>query len=390
MRNKELLLIPGPTPVLDEIYDALASETRGHTDPRFVATFKNAIEQTKEMLQTDGEVYVVAGSGTLAMEMAIVNTVAEGEKILVISHGYFGDRFTPLAKAYGIEVDVLQSEWGKRVDAKLVEEVLATGSYKAVTVTHADTSTGVASDLETLIPLIKAAGALAIVDGVVATAAMEENMSKRYGNNPDHKIDIVLTGSQKAIGVPPGLAIIAFSKKALQARAELGQIRAYYADINNWRGVMDNPSTYFATPPVNLIYAYDTALKIVLDEGMDNRIARHVAYGKAVRAALREYGMHAIADESIAAPTLSCILYPDGVVDADFRAGLAKRGIIIAGSLAHLAGKAFRIGHMGNTTPEMLEQAIRQIGDVLQELGVQVNSEQAVTALKAELAVTVQ
>ena len=109
MKNKELLLVPGPTPVLDEIYDALANETRGHTDPRFVATFKQAIENTKELLQTDGEVYIVAGSGTLAMEMAIVNTVAEGEKLLVISHGYFGDRFTPLAQAFGIEVDVLQS-----------------------------------------------------------------------------------------------------------------------------------------------------------------------------------------------------------------------------------------------------------------------------------------
>ena len=154
MKNKEILLVPGPTPVVDDIYDALASETRGHTDPRFVAIYKRAIENTKKLFNTDGEVYVVAGSGTLAMEMAIVNTVAEGEKLLVISHGYFGDRFTPLAKAYGIEVDVLQSEWGKRVDVELVKEKLAAGAYKAVTVTHADTSTGVSSDLDALIPMV--------------------------------------------------------------------------------------------------------------------------------------------------------------------------------------------------------------------------------------------
>lgn len=389
MRNEEILLVPGPTPVLDEIYDALASETRGHTDPRFVSIFKNSIEQTKQLFQTDGEVYVVAGSGTLAMEMAIVNTVGEGEKLLVISHGYFGDRFTPLAKAFGIEVDVLQSEWGKRVDAKLVEEKLATGGYKAVTVTHADTSTGVASDLDTLIPLIKATGALAIVDGVVATAAMEEDMSKAYEGNPDYKIDIVLTGSQKAIGIPPGLAIIAFSQRALAARAELGTVRAYYADINNWRGVMDNPSTYFATPPVNLIYAYDKALKIVLKEGMKQREARHVAFGKAVRTALRTYGMTPLAEEDVAAPTLSCIVYPEGVVDADFRAALAARGVVVAGSLAHLAGKAFRIGHMGNTTADMLEHAIVLIGEALQEQGVVANTEQAVAVLKEQLAATV-
>ncbi|MEO4053696.1 alanine--glyoxylate aminotransferase family protein [Solibacillus sp. CAU 1738] len=386
MRNKEMLLVPGPTPVVDEIYDALASETRGHTDPRFVEVYKHALQQTRTMLQTDGEVYVVAGSGTLAMEMAIVNTVGEGERLLVISHGYFGDRFTPLAKAFGIEVDILQSEWGKRVDLELVKEKLATG-YKAVTVTHADTSTGVASDLDALIPLIKESGALVIVDGVVATAAMDENMSKEYGH-PDYKIDVVLTGSQKAIGVPPGLAIVAFSKAALKASESL-TVRAYYCDINNWRPVMENPSNYFATPPVNLIYAYDEAMKIVLNEGMVNREARHIAYGKAIRAALATYGMAALASEEVAAPTLSCILYPAGVEDAAFRAALAERGMIVAGALAHLAGKAFRIGHMGNTTPEMLERAVELIGEALQQQHVTVDVQRAVEVLKAQLNVMV-
>ena len=389
MRNEEMLLVPGPTPVVDEIYDALASETRGHTDPRFVEIYKRSIENTKTLFNTDGEVYVVAGSGTLAMEMAIVNTVGKGERLLIISHGYFGDRFTPLAKAYGIEVDVLQSAWGEQVDTKLIEETLAQGDYKAVTVTHADTSTGVVSDLEVLIPLIKATGALVIVDGVVATAAMEEDMGKAYGGNPTYKIDIVLTGSQKAIGVPPGIAIIAFSQQALAARAKLGTVRAYYADIENWRGVMNNPGTYFATPPVNLIYAYDEALKIVLAEGMEKRSMRHVKFGKGVRAALRVYGMIPLAEENVAAPTLSCMLYPGGVVDVDFRASLAERGVIVAGSLAHLAGKAFRIGHMGNVTADMLEQAVRYIGEALAEQHIQVNIEAAVAAFQKEVAITV-
>lgn len=385
MKNKEILLVPGPTPVVDDIYEALASETRGHTDPRFVAIYKRAIENTKKLFNTDGEVYIVAGSGTLAMEMAIVNTVAEGEKLLVISHGYFGDRFTPLAKAYGIEVDVLQSEWGKRVDVELVKEKLAEGAYKAVTVTHADTSTGVSADLDALIPMIKETGALAIVDGVVATAALQEDMSKAYGGNEAYKIDIALTGSQKAIGVPPGLAIVAFSKQALAAREALGTVRAYYADIYNWRAIMDNPANYFATPPVNLIYAYDKALEIVLEEGMEAREARHLKYGRAVREALRSYGMTPLADETVAAATLSCILYPEGVEDAAFRSSLANRGVIVAGSLAHLAGKAFRIGHMGNTSIEQLEKAIRLIGEVLVEQGVQVAIEHAVDVLHQEL-----
>ena len=384
MKNKELLLVPGPTPVVDEVYDALASETRGHTDPRFVETFKRALANTKKLFNTNGEVYVVAGSGTLAMEMALVNTVAKGERILVISHGYFGDRFTPLAKAFGIEVDVLQSTWGERVDPLLVEETVKANRYKAVTITHADTSTGVSSDLDTLIPIIKASGALVIVDGVVATAALQEDMGKVYGEET-YKIDIVLTGSQKAIGIPPGLAIVAFSQEALAARAQMESVPAYYADIHNWRNIMANPAMYFATPPVNLIYAYDVALQIVLEEGMEQREARHIAFGKAVRGALRCYGMKPLADESLAAPTLSCIVYPKGVDDAKFRASLASRGVIVAGALAHLAGKAFRIGHMGNTTASMLEQAVIAIGEALQEQNIEVNIDTAKQAFSMEI-----
>ena len=385
MRNQDILLVPGPTPVVDEIYDALTNETRGHTDPRFVEIFKNALQQTKDLLKTDGEVFIVAGSGTLAMEMAIVNTVGKGERLLVISHGYFGDRFTPLAKAFGIEVDILQAEWGKQVDLSLVEEKLKETQYKAVTITHADTSTGVVSDLEQLVPLIKHSGALVIVDGVVATAALDENMSKAYGN-PDYKLDVVLTGSQKAIGVPPGLAIIAFNQSALEVRKALGDIPAYYADIQNWIPIMNDPSKYFATPPVNMIYAYNEALKIVLEEGIEKREQRHIAYGQAIRAALRTYGMTPLASEAVAAPTLSCLLYPEGVDDALFRTKLSQRGIIVAGALAHLVGKAFRIGHMGNTTADMLERALSEIGEVLHELDKHVDIDAAINVFKEKLA----
>lgn len=385
MPNKEILLVPGPTPVVNEIYEALNGETRGHTDPRFVKIFQNAIFQTKKLLNTDGEVFILAGSGTLAMEMAIVNTVAKGEKILVISHGYFGDRFTQLANAYDIEVDVLQAEWGKQVELKLVEEAVANNQYKAVTITHADTSTGVKSDLEKLVPIIKKSGALVILDGVVATAALDESMRKAYGNNPNYTIDIVLTGSQKAIGIPPGLAIVAFNENALKAREQLKKVPAYYMDIQNWIPIMNDPSNYFATPPVNMIYAYNEALKIVLDEGMENREKRHIAFGKAVRAALKSYGMKPLANEDVAAPTLSCLLYPEGVDDVAFRSMLASKGIIVAGALAHLSGKAFRIGHMGNTTEEMLEKAIVAIGEVLQQLELDVDIEKAKNIFHNEL-----
>lgn len=377
-----MLLIPGPTPVVDSIYDAIASETRSHTDARFAATYKSSIEKTRDMLKTDGEVFVISGSGTIAMEMALVNTVSPGEKLLVVSHGFFGDRFIKLGEAFGINVDVIQAEWGKQVDPKAVEDKLANGDYKAVTVTHADTSTGVAANLDVLVPIIKKYGALVILDGVCATAAMEEDMSKTYGSE-DAKIDVVLTGSQKAIGVPPGLAIVAFNQTALAARKKMERVTAYYCDIYNWIPIMNDPTKYFATPPVNLIYAYDEGMKLVLEEGMENRYKRHAAYGKGVRAGLGVYGMKALAEEDVAAATLSCILYPEGMDDAGFRSALAKKGLIVAGALAHLAGKAFRIGHMGNTTVEMLEKALVLIGETMEEQGYSVDADQAVKAFRS-------
>jgi alanine-glyoxylate transaminase / serine-glyoxylate transaminase / serine-pyruvate transaminase len=388
MRNQEMLLIPGPTPVVDSIYDAIAQETRGHTDTRFVAIYKNAIEKTREMLKTDGEVFVISGSGTIAMEMALVNTVAAGEILLVISHGYFGDRFIKLGKAFGIEVEVLQAEWGTQVSPSVVEAKLVNGNFKAVTITHADTSTGVAANLDALVPIIKKHGALVILDGVCATAAMEEDMSRQY-HGSDGKIDVILTGSQKAIGVPPGLAIVAFNQTALAARAKIERVPAYYCDIYNWIPIMNDPGKYFATPPVNLIYAYDEGMRLVLEEGMKRRFQRHTAFGKAVRSALAVYGMKALANEEVAAATLSCILYPDGMEDAAFRSSLAKKGVIVAGALAHLAGKAFRIGHMGNTTEQMLEDAVVLIGETMNELGYPVDSEKAVDCFKKQVAIRI-
>lgn len=382
MPNKEMLLIPGPTPVVDEIYEALSKETYAHTDPRLVKIFKNGLELTRQLFNTDGQVFVVSGSGTLAMEIAIVNTVAPGERLLVVSHGYFGDRFVPLAQAFGIEVEVLQAKWGEHIDVAEVEKKLAEGSFKAVTVTHVDTSTGVMSNIDELIPVVKKAGALFILDGVCAAAAVEENMQKEYGH-PDYKLDVVLTGSQKAIGVPPGLAIVAFGPKAMKAREAMDKVPAYYADILRWIPIMQDPGKYYATPPVNMIYAFEKGMEILMAEGLEKRYKRHASLGKAVRAGLAEYGMKALAPEEIAAPTLSCIIYPEGVNDAEFRSKLASKGMVIAGSLASLAGKAFRIGHMGNVTEDMFVKAMELVGETLKEMGIEADSSKAVAKFKA-------
>jgi alanine-glyoxylate transaminase/serine-glyoxylate transaminase/serine-pyruvate transaminase len=377
MPNNEMLLVPGPTPVVDEIYEALSRETMSHTDSRFAELFREALSITGKMFNTDGEVFVIAGSGTLSMEMALVNTVAPGEKLLIISHGYFGDRFIGVCNALGIQAEALVAEWGKQVSPALIEEKLQEGGFKAVTVTHVDTSTGVVANLEELVPVVKKYGALFILDGVCASAAVEEDMNKEFGGK-DNKIDVVLTASQKAIGVPPGLAIVAFGPKALQARKAMTKVSTYYADILNWSHIMKEPSKYFATHPINMIYAYHQAMKIIEAEGFAARYRRHTAIGKAIRAALRVFGMSILAKEEVAAPTLSCILYPPGVNDTAFRNSLAQKGLIVAGALGPLTGKGFRLGHMGNTSLETFCKALSVIGDTLEEQGIKADSEQAV------------
>ena len=381
MPNKEMLLIPGPTPVVDEIYEALAQETMSHTDMRFAKIFSEALEITKKMFNTDGEVFIIAGSGTLAMEMALINIVAPGEKILVISHGYFGDRFIGVANALGVQVEALSVEWGKHVSPELVDQKLSEGGFKAVKVTHVDTSTGVMSNLSELVPVVKKHGALFILDGVCASAAIEEDMGKEYGA-AGYSIDVVLTGSQKAIGVPPGLAIVAFGPRALEARRQMNKVGSYYMDINNWSHIMREPFKYFATHPINMIYAYHKAMKIIEREGFEARYRRHAAIGKAIRAALLTYGMKILAREEIAAPTLSCVLYPEGVDDQKFRNSLAQKGLIVAAHLGPLAGKGFRLGHMGNVTNETLCRAIEIIGEGLQEQGLPADTDKAVQVFK--------
>lgn len=380
-----MLLIPGPTPVVDEIYEALSRETMSHTDMRFAGLFSEALSLTKKMFNTDGEVFVIAGSGTLSMEMALINTVAPGEKILIISHGFFGDRFIGVANSLGIQAEALASEWGKQVNPQAIDEKLQEGGFKAVTITHVDTSTGVMSNLEELVPVVKKHGALFILDGVCASAALEENMGKEYGN-PDYKIDVVLSASQKAIGVPPGLAIVAFGPKALEERKKLPKVGSYYADINNWIHIMNEPQKYFATHPINMIYAYHQAMKIIDAEGLTQRYARHTAQAKAIRSSLRTFGMSTLANEEVAAPTLSCVLYPPGIEDTKFRAALAEKGMIVAGALGPLGGKGFRLGHMGNTYNDTFIKALKVIGTTLEEQGMKVDTEKALQIFESVFA----
>jgi aspartate aminotransferase-like enzyme len=363
MIDETLTMIPGPTPVHPRILAALARPTVSHVAPAFTRTFAQALQDFRALCQSAaGRPFVVAGSGTLAMEMALVNVVAPGQTVLVISHGYFGDRYADLAAAFGIKCDVLRSEWGRAVPPSELAKKLATGSYAAVTITHVDTSTGTGSPVAAYCDLLKGRDELVILDGVCATGGIDEPFD-RWG------VDVLLTAAQKAIGAPPGLALCLFSERALQRRRALGTVPAYYADVLRWLPVMEDPAKYYSTPCVNEIVALAEALRIVHEEGLPVRFARHARTARAMRAGLEALGLKLVTAPDCRADTLSVVFLPAGVDDAAFRKGVAARGVVVAGCLGPLAGKAFRIGHMGNigvaeivATLEAIEESLRELG----------------------------
>ncbi len=356
-------MIPGPTPVVDSIRAEMARDTIAFGDPAFVQDYKEVIDDLHRLFSCDGKTFIVAGTGTLGMETAIANSLQKGDKLLLVSNGFFGDRFIQIAERKGIAVELLQAEWGEAVTAEQVEEKLKEGGFKAVTVTHVDTSTGVLAPIQAIGEVIrKFEDVLYIVDGVCSVGGEAVDMKENH-------IHVLFTGSQKAFGVAPGLFMLWADQKALERRKSLGTIPEYYCDYENWIPIMDDPSRYFATPAVNLVWALKESVRIMKEEGLDARYDRHRKTARAMQAAFEAMGFEILAKEAVRAHTLSNLLYPEGVEDMVFRTELAKQGVQGAGGVGLYAGRMLRIGHMGNIdlhtctgTITALERALRALG----------------------------
>ena len=365
METKTLVMIPGPTPVVDSIRAEMGREIQAFGDPRFIKDYKTLIDDLGEMFSCDGKTFVIAGTGTLAMEMAIANSTKRGDKVLVVSHGFFGDRFIDICNAKGLETDAMQSEWGKTVPVSDIEAKLKAKDYAVLTVSHVDTATGVVADIAAIGEMMKKfPNTLFIVDGVCSTAAQYENMKEM-------NIDILFTGSQKAFGVCPGLFVLWANQKSLARRKSLGTwIPEYYVDYERWIPTMDDPIKYFATPAVNLIWALKESVRLIKAEGgLKVRYERHLKNAKAVQSALEAIGLTVLAEKSCRAVTLSNLIYPDGVDDLAFRKTAIEEGIVVAGGLGAYAGKMFRMGHMGNIETNDMVSAISTIERALYRVG---------------------
>ncbi len=360
MKNRTLLMIPGPIEFEPAVLAALGAPTTGHVAASFIETFGQALERMRQVfLSPDGQPFIVAGSGTLAMDLAGANLIEPGDKALVINTGYFSDRFAALLERYGAQVTQVSATVGARPSLDEVEKALSRERFKLMTVTHVDTSTGVLTDVAGLAALARRHDTLIVVDGVCSVAGEELRMDE-WG------VDVVLTASQKAISVPPGLALLVAGRRAMAAfNARLSPVASYYSDWNNWLPIMEayeaRKAAYFATPAVNLVWALNVSLGQLLAEGMEARFRRHRALGVACRQGISALGLSQVPSAAeFAAHTMTAPRYPPSVTGADLLPAIQAAGVTVAGGL-HPAIKSeyFRIGHMGPTN----------IGDLLATLG---------------------
>lgn len=362
--ERELLMIPGPTMVPPRVLRAMSQPMLSHVSQQFVDTFKESIQLTKELFMTRGRAFVLAGTGTLGMECAIANTVEPGDRVLCVENGFFGEKFKDIVFAHGGQADQLAFEWGKAVDPKLIEEQLVQHAYKAITVEHVDTSTGIANPVEKIGSLTKNLDTLCIVDSVCGLGGMPLKVDE-WG------IDICLSGSQKAIAAPPGITLLSVSDKAWGRIGDRETpTRSYYADLKRWAPVMDDPSKYFATPAVPLVVALRESLRIIFEEGLANRWRRHEIIAEAFRRGIQGMGLQQFPESGFRANTLSVPIMPEKISDVDIRRAMSeKHKVIVAGGLGRAAGKTIRIGHMGCVSPNdavstlsALEMSIKGLG----------------------------
>ena len=353
-------MIPGPIEFEPAVLAALGAPTTGHVSPDFIETFGQALERMRSVfMSSDGQPLIVAGSGTLAMDLAGSNLIEPGDKALVINTGYFSDRFALLLERYGAEVTQVTAGIGARPSSEEVEKLLRQQRFKLMTVTHVDTSTGVLNDVAALASLAHRYETLIVVDGVCSVAAEELRMTE-WG------VDVVLTASQKAISVPPGLAMLMAGPRAIAAfNARRTPVANFYADWANWLPVMQayesRKASYFATPAVNSVWALNVSLGQILAEGMEERFRRHCALGTACQRGISALGLSQvpIAPE-FSAHAMSAPRYPQGITGSDLLPAIQAAGVTVAGGVhPAIRNEYFRIGHMGPTS----------VGDLLATLG---------------------
>ncbi len=338
--KRNLLLSPGPTQVPPQICEVLSRPIIHHRTPQFQNHLKVATEGLKYVFQTKNDVYILASSGTGAMEASVCNLVSPGDKVITVEGGKFGERWTEICQAYGTQTKVIEVKWGKAVEAKQIKELLhAEKNIKAVFVTLVETSTGVTTDIESIGKIVKDTNAVLVVDaisGLGATDLQTDNWS----------VDVAIAGSQKGLMLPPGLAFISVSAKAFKLMEQAKSPR-YYFDLRKAKEALAEVDTPF-TPAIGLIIALNESLRLIKEAGLQNLFIHYARLAQGTRAAMKALGLSLLSDEPCISNVVTAVNVPNKIDGGKLVKTMRDTyGVTIVAGQGHLKSKIFRIAHMG-------------------------------------------
>ena len=367
------LRLPGPIAVPERVRLAVARPVLSHRGPEFRAIWARATAKLQPIAGTRQPVHILACSGTGAMEAALLNIVAPGERLLIVCNGQWGERFATIGKAIGAIVDPIEVPWGETVDPAVLEARLEAHDYRALVLVHNESSTGVVGDLATAGRLVRNRPTLLVTDSVSGLAGMDFQMDA-WG------VDIVVAGSQKALMCPPGLGFIAASEKAWAVIGRDSGMPRFYFDLRKTRESHDEGQSTF-TPAVSLVQGLDAALDMIDEEGLANVLARHARLSRGLKAGAAALGLENFTKAKVQSNTVACFHVPAGLDGtALIRRLYEKHRTVIAGARNRLQGKMIRLGTMGAIGEADILTDLLHLEDVLAEMGHKVSKGAAITA----------
>jgi len=371
---ENLLLIPGPTNLSKRVREAMAGPQLPHVGSEFYSTFKEIVSLSRYVFRNEkSPQFVFTGSGTIGMESSVVSLVSHGDRTLTLSTGYFGRRMLLLNQVHGAKADVLEYEDGTHADPDDLRRRLSKNKYKAVFMTHVDTSTSVANPIRELVEECAKAGVFSIVDSVCSIGGMPLDFD-RLG------CDIVFTASQKALAAAPGAVLLAASDRVIDYMSKREkQIESYYMNLLRWKPVMEDPTMYLATPATQVLLGLREALSEVKRETLEKRWARHRTLGELTRSQVEKWGYKFVAEEGFRANTVTSFLVKDGTAGPIQKSLESKHGIVVARGIGDARDTMIRIGHFGILSPKRLSSALGSMDDVMEDLSI-VNRHQPMAA----------
>jgi len=376
---ERILLGPGPSMVPPRVLQAMASPVLGHLDPAFLAIMDETMSLLRYVFQTENELtFPISGTGSAGMEACLVNLLEPGDRTVIGVNGFFGQRMAEIARRCGADVTVVEAPWGQAIDPQQIQRVLGQRKAKVVAVVHVETSTGVLQPLEEVIRISHEYGAVTLVDAVASLGGVDLPID-RWG------VDVCYSGSQKCLSAPPGLAPVTVSDRVCQeVNHRKTPVQSWYLDFSLLKTYWGGERVYHHTAPIPMIYALHEALRIVQEEGLEARFARHAKHARALWAGLEGLGLRLFAPQPIRSPTLTTVEVPEGVDEVAVRRRLlVEYGIEIAGGLGPLRGRIWRIGLMGHSAQQRnVLLLLAALGAILRDMRVPVDPGAGVEAAR--------